>query len=191
LHHIIIGCGAAGRAALHQIRKYEPTAEITVVSAELDPFYLRPYLSYFLIDEDSPDMRYFQDETLRDESGVNYKLGVKAIRLLARENAVELSDGDRLTYNFLLIAAGTRFKPEEIAPEGVQYFTLKSKSDAMRLRREAEGAESILIYGGGYQALELTRIFHVQNRKVRWIAPPGFFWPRTLPGVTASQVHDK
>lgn len=191
MHHIIIGCGAAGRAALFQIRKLEPGARITVISDEIDPFYLRPYLGYFLINDKLPEAQRLADENLRDLTGVDFILGVKLSRVLPRENTVILSDGKALAYNFLLVATGTRFWPHEIAPEGATYLTLKTKADALRIRREAERARSVLIYGGGYQALELTRIFHLRGKKVRWLAPPGFFWPRQLPGVTAKDVKDK
>ena len=191
MHHIIVGCGAAGRAALFQIRKLEPGAEITVISEEADPFYLRPYLGYYLVDETLPEAQKLADEDLRELTGVNFLLGLKVTRVLPKDNTVELSDGNTLTYNFLLIATGTRFLAQELGPEGVRYFTLKSRSDALRLRREAERAESVLIYGGGYQALELLRIFHLKGKKVRWVAPPGTFWPRHLPGVTAGDVKEK
>ena len=191
MNHIIIGCGAAGRAALLQIRKREPNAQITVISDELDPFYLRPYLGYFLINVKLPEAQKLADENLREITGVDFRLGVKVTRLLARDNMVELSNGDKLKYNFLLVATGTRFILHEFAPEGAVYLTLKNKTDALRLKREAERAESVLVYGGGYQALELTRIFHLKGKKVLWMAPPGFFWPRKLPGVTAAEVKAK
>ena len=191
MNHIIIGCGAAGRAALFQIRKREPSAQITVISDELDPFYLRPYLGYFLINEKLPEAQKMADESLRELTGVDFQLGVKVTRVLARDNTVILSNGNKLDYNFLLVATGTRFKPHEFAPEGVAFLTLKTRTDALRLKRESESAESVLVYGGGYQALELTRIFHLKGKKVLWMAPPGFFWPRQLPGVTVAQIKDK
>ena len=191
MHHVIIGCGAAGRAALFQIRKLEPGAKVTVVSEEADPFYLRPYLGYFLINEKLPEAQKLADEDLRETTGVDFKLGIKVTRVLPKENSIELSDGSTLNYNFLLVATGTRLWPQEIAPEGVSYLTLKTRSDALRIKREAERAESVLVYGGGYQALELMRIFHFKGKKARWIAPPGFFWPRKLPNVSAIEVKEK
>ena len=191
MHHVIIGCGAAGRAALFQIRKREPKSKITVISDEADPFYIRPYLGYFLINEKLPEAQKLADEDFGRQAGVEFLLGVKVTRILARENTVELSNGKKLEYNFLLIATGTRFQPQDLVPEGIQYFTLKSKADALRLRRASESAESVLVYGGGYQALELTRVFHLKEKNVCWMAPPGFFWPRQLPDVSAQEVKAK
>ncbi|MCX6639436.1 MAG: FAD/NAD(P)-binding oxidoreductase [bacterium] len=191
MHHVIIGCGAAGRAALNRIRRDEPNAKITIISDELDPFYLRPYLGYFLINERLPEAQQLADAELSETTGVDFIMGVRVNRVMPKENAVELANGKKLNYNFLLVATGTRFWPQELAPEGTQYYTLKTKADALRLKREAETVESVLVYGGGYQALELTRIFHLKGKKVRWLAPPGFFWPRQLPGVTALDVKNK
>ncbi len=191
MQHIIIGCGSAGRSALFQIRKFDPEAKITVISEEADPFYLRPFLGYYLINDRLPESQKLVDEDLRGVSGVEFRLGVRVIRVSGKENLVELSDGNQLTYNYLLITAGTRPWPQEFNLEGVQTYLLKSKAEALRLKWAAETAEAVLIYGGGYQALELARIFHFKKKKVRWVAPPGFFWPRQMPHVTASEVKEK
>jgi nitrite reductase (NADH) large subunit len=191
MQHIIIGCGAAGRAALHRIRRDEPASKITVISDEIDPFYLRPFLGYFLINDRLPEAQQLADSELRETTGIDFVLGTRVNRVIPKDNSVELADGRLLKYNFLLISTGTRFWPQEIAPEGAQYFTLKTKADALRIRREVDRVESVLIYGGGYQALELARICHLKGKKVRWLAPPGFFWPKQMPGVTAIDVKAK
>jgi len=191
MHHIIIGCGSAGRAALFAIRKNDPEAQVTVISDEADPFYLRPFLGYYLISDKLPESQKMADEDLSGVAGVDFRLGVKVSKVLAKENSVELSDGSRLNYNFLLVSSGTRYWPQEFALDGIQTLMLKTKTDALRLKWESERASSVLVYGGGYQALELVRIFHFKKKKVRWISPPGFFWPRQLPYVTAGEVREK
>lgn len=191
MHYVIIGCGSAGRSALMQIRKNEPDAEITVISDEADPFYLRPYLGYFLINDKLPEAQKLADSDIGELTGVNFILGTRVTRILPKENQVELSNGKSVGYNFLLIATGTRYWPQEIAPMGLNYMTLKTRADALRIKRLGLDAESVLVYGGGYQALELVRIFHLKGKKTRWIAPPGFFWPRRLPNVTAIDVREK
>ena len=213
MKHVIIGCGAAGRAALFQIRKLESGAKVTVISDEADPFYLRPYLGYFLINEKLPEAQNLADEDLRETTGVDFKLGIKVTRVSPKENAIELSDGSTVDYNFLLVATGTRLWPQEIAPEGISYLTLKTRSEALRIKREAERAESVLIYGGGYQALELMRIFHgrircqlpdtplhllellADGKQLGWIAGRGFCFlqmlPLTAPDVNRTLGHPK
>ncbi|MFH1733363.1 MAG: FAD/NAD(P)-binding oxidoreductase [bacterium] len=190
MHYVIIGCGSAGRAALFQIRKHEPNAKLTVVSDEADPFYLRPYLGYYLINEKLPEAQKLADSDLRELTGIDFKLGVKVNRVIPKENTVELTDGSRLQYNFLLVASGTRFWPQELAPEGIACYTLKTRADAKRLKRLTDDVEAVLVYGGGYQALELMRIFHLKGKEASWLAPPGFFWPRKLPNVTAIEVKE-
>ena len=148
MHHVIVGCGAAGKAALQQIHKNDPKAKITVISDETDPFYLRPHLGYFLInDKLPPEAQKLADEELRELSGVEYILGTKVLRILPKENILELSDGKRLTYNFLLIATGTKFIIHDLAPYGANYFTLKNKADALRLKRLSLDTEAVLITG--------------------------------------------
>jgi nitrite reductase (NADH) large subunit len=191
MNHVIIGLGAAGRAALAQIQKFEPDSKITIVTDEADPFYSRPFIGQMLIDSEVGKADKSVEENLRSIKDTDFRLGTKVTRVDVRGNAVELSDGSRLNYNFLLIATGTRLWYQEFGLEGVQTYTLKSRADALRLKREAEGAKSVLIYGGGYQAVEMARVFHALGKKVRWISPPGFFWPRHLPHTTAAQVKEK
>jgi NADPH-dependent 2,4-dienoyl-CoA reductase/sulfur reductase-like enzyme len=190
MHHVIIGFGAAGRSALFQIRKFDPDSKITVVTDEADPFYLRPFLGQYLIDEDLPEAQSLGEDDARHLQGVDYRLGMRVMRVSPKENRVDLSDGSSLEYNYLLVAAGTRFWTQEFGLEA-HLYTLKTKADALRLLREARKAESVLVYGGGYQALEIARIFHFKRKQVRWVAPPGFFWPRQLPYITAAEVKEK
>jgi NADPH-dependent 2,4-dienoyl-CoA reductase/sulfur reductase-like enzyme len=191
MNHVIIGLGAAGRAALTQIHKFEPSSKITVISEEADPFYSRPYIGQMLIDPEVGKADKSVEDNLRHVKDVEFRLSTRATRVDAKGNAVELSDGTKINYNFLLIASGTRFWPQEFGLEGVHTFMLKTRADALRLKRESKDAKAVLVYGGGYQALELSRTFHGLGKKVRWIAPPGFFWPRQLPYITAAQVKEK
>lgn len=191
MQYIIIGCGAAGRTALYQIKKADPDSNIIVISEELDPFYLRPYLGYFLINDKLPEAQRLTDENFQETTDIDFRLGRKALWVNSRENLVGLSDGNSIKYNFLLITTGTRFTSPDPVFSGVQCYTLKSRSDALRLKNASEKARAILVYGGGYQALELTRVFHEKGKTVRWIAPPGQFWPRQLPNVTAEEVKQK
>ena len=191
MNHVIIGLGAAGRAALTQIHKFEPSSKVTVISDETDPFYSRPFIGQMLLDPEAGKAEKSVEDNLRSVKETDFRLGTRVTRVDTKGNTVELSDGSRITYNYLLIAAGTRFWPQEFGLEGVQSFMLKTRADSLRIQREAKNAQGILVYGGGYQALELARIFHLMGKKVCWISPPGFFWPRSMPYTTAAQVKEK
>lgn len=191
MDHVIIGLGAAGRTALTQIHKFEPKAKITVITDEVNPFYFRPFISQMLIEDNGGNVETSVEEELRNLNEVDFRLGIRVTHVDVRDNAVELSDGSRVNYNTLLIATGSRFWPQEFGLEGVQTFMLKTRADALRIKREAAMAQAILIYGGGYQAMEAARAFHLAGKQVCWIAPPGFFWPRQLPDITAAEARQK
>jgi NADPH-dependent 2,4-dienoyl-CoA reductase/sulfur reductase-like enzyme len=191
MNHVIIGLGAAGRAAMNQIHKFEPQAKITVISEEANPFYGRPFISHILTNLSDTSAETATQDDIKKSDNIDFRLGLRVTRLDSRNNTVELSDGSHLPYNFLLIATGTRLWPQEFGLEGVQTYTLKTRTDALRISRKAKESKAVLIYGGGYQALEIARVFHLGGKKVRWISPPGFFWPRQLPYITAAQVKEK
>jgi NADH dehydrogenase len=125
------------------------------------------------------DIAHSVRSILRDESNVKvWMASVDSVDLTGRQ--VELDDGRRLPYDYLVLAAGT--VPADFGVPGVadHAFTLKSLPGALRLRdhvlRQFEraardpslvdaGALTVVIAGGGPTGVELAgsfvELFHV------------------------------
>jgi NADPH-dependent 2,4-dienoyl-CoA reductase/sulfur reductase-like enzyme len=150
-HHVILGAGPAGVIAAETIRKHAPHDTITLVGDEAEPPYSRmaiPYLLMGNIDEAGTYLRktpsHFIDLMINQllAQGVSVDVATKSIAL---------STGERLGYDRLLIATGSRpARPPipGIASAGVHpCWTLEDARDIMALARP--GAR-VLQMGAGF-----------------------------------------
>src|SRR4051812_16487804 len=112
--YVIIGDGAAGMAAVAELRRADPAAVLTGVSDDPHPGYFRAALTNYLLGE-------LRDEQIWAASPSFYAdLGVA--RVFARVTAVDppasclwLASGEAVTYDALLVATGARARAAPFA----------------------------------------------------------------------------
>ena len=106
MNHVIIGAGPAGVTAAEEIRRQDPSAQITLISHEAEAPYSRmaiPYLIKNQIEEKGTFLR-ISDTHFED---LNIKLLNAEIRSIdTAGKSLSLRDGESLTYDKLLIASG-------------------------------------------------------------------------------------
>ena len=107
--HVIVGAGQAGGWAAVAMRQAGYTGRIVLIGEESWRPYERPPLSKeVLTDEPEPPIKYFHPEGRYEEQGIELLLGVSAQAVDAPGHLVQLSDGQLLKYDRLLLAAGGR-----------------------------------------------------------------------------------
>ena len=117
--YVILGGSIAAVAAIEGIRSEDKEGEILVVGEEPCKAYGRPLISYYLLGEtDLPRMDY-RPEAFYEENHVMLRLGVRAERIDPEEKTVTLSDGEKLGYEKLLVATGSR--PFDPPMEGIEH----------------------------------------------------------------------
>ena len=156
MKHLILGFSAAGANAAETIRRFDDSAEITVVSADPREFYLRLDLEGIFHGKSAADLAPRSSEYWREKNifvVCDEATGVDAMR---RE--VKTAAGRALSYDRLLIATGAlprRLKvPGEDLDGIVTYHTL---DDAEKISAYRERVKDIVIAGGGILGLELAR----------------------------------
>ena len=90
---------------------------------------------------------------------VDWRFGVAAIGLDPRTRSVTLADGDKMTYDKLLIATGTRARPwfneEEAKLEGV--LSLRTIEDGVEFKRlMVQRPRRVLVIGSGVTGSEVA-----------------------------------
>lgn len=134
---VVVGASLAGLRAAETLRAKGFAGELTIVGDEPRPPYDRPPLSKQVL----LGRVRAQDVGLPRRRAVDarWRLGVSATGLDPSVKRVLLADGDRLRYDRLLIATGTRARPwphpEQAALDGV--LTLRTVDDAGRAGRSA------------------------------------------------------
>lgn len=154
-HVVVVGAGLAGLRTVETLRAEGYAGRISLVGAEPHPPYDRPPLSKEILAGKWPDER----ATLRDTAGlaeldVEVHLGVAAIGV--DEDAVELSDGARLSYDVLVVATGVHARRLPAQPEHPKVHMLRTLDDCGSLRSSLATAHSLLLIGAGFIGAEVA-----------------------------------
>jgi len=172
---VIVGNGVAGVTAARA------GAEVEIYTQETHHYYPRPRLQRFLAGEMELEDLYFYPPAWYEERGIAVHLGVEVTGLDPAARRILLADGRRVSYDRLLLAAGSRpFIPpiEGVDREGV--FSLRTIEDALAIKRWAEGAERAVVVGGGLLGLEAARALRALGLKVTVLERGPYLLPRQL-----------
>ena len=179
--YVILGGSIAAVAAIEGIRSKDRRGEILVVGEEPCKAYGRPLISYYLLGEtDLPRMDY-RPEAFYKENHVMLRLGVRAERIDPEEKTVTLSDGEKLGYEKLLVATGSR--PFDPPMEGIEHvkerFHFMTKADALALDKALSPEKRVLIVGAGLIGLKCFEGIAARVKSVRFVD----LAPRILPAI--------
>lgn len=190
--YVILGCGPAGRAAACEIRSEDPKAQVTLVSREFTPFYLRPALADYVAGMLGRREIVLQDKKILEDPGIEVRAGCRVYRLFPHESRILLSDGTSLYFDRLLIATGASPRLSGYAARlRNKVHTLANFADAMRISRVDLPEDGwILVSGEGYTGMEVVRAFAKKGCRVVYLTTHTRFWnPRS--SVARSDVLHK
>ena len=138
---VIVGASLAGLRAAQTIRKSFDGA-VVMVGAETHFPYTRPPLSKELLHSEA------EPALACENLDVEWRLGTTATGLDVSRREVSLGD-ERLRYDRLLIATGTRARPGN-------GMTLRSLDDAVALKAALQTASSLAVIGAGFIGCEVA-----------------------------------
>lgn len=154
---IVIGSSAAGVSAAFAMRRAGFTGTITVVGAEPHEPYERPPLSKSLLSGGTtglksifPAQHYVDDE-------IDLVLGVGARGLDTRRRTVELTDGQLLPADHVVLATGVRARRLPIPGADLGgVVVLRDAADADTVASRLATGGPLVVIGGGFIGLELA-----------------------------------
>ena len=149
--YVIIGGSAAAIGCIEGVRSVDITGEIILITGETEWNYSRPLISYLLEGKTTRDKMWCRPDSFFTRNGVTVKAGVLATALDAGDRTVRLSTGERLAYDRLLAATGSRpFVPPIPGLETVERtFCFQTLSDASALAEALRPESRVLILGAG------------------------------------------
>ena len=189
-HYVILGNGVCGMEAALALRRREAEARITIVSEEHDHFFSRPALMYVLCGQ--LDLR----ATEPYDRGLYARMGFERVRkralgLEAAERSLVFEGGERLGYDKLLLAAGSRARP---APwpgaegPGLHYFV--TLGDLLGLDREAKPGMRAVVIGGGLIGVEVAEVLVQRGLGVVFAIRENWYFPLALDRNEAALVSE-
>lgn len=189
-HFVIIGNGAAGYRAAKSLRRADADAQISVITEDRHPFYLRRQLADFVAGVLSLPELIFQSRNTYRRERIDLFLMTRVERIDPAAHEVVLSNGERVRYDRLLVATGTRAVPFGIPGadlEGV--VTFDTLSQAQEVKRLLPDVREAAILGEGIVGLTLTESLLASGVRVTQLMRGDRFWPEMLDEHTSSLVQ--
>lgn len=157
-HLVIVGGGLASAKTVQSYREGGGDDRITLISADSFVPYHRPPLSKrYLRGEIEADGTFVAPEDFYREQDVELRLETHVERVLADERALELSDGERVPYDRLVVATGGT--PRHLGVPGEEsdrVFRLRTLADSTAIREAAGSSGRAVVVGGSFIGSEVT-----------------------------------
>ncbi|MFC0531200.1 NAD(P)/FAD-dependent oxidoreductase [Phytohabitans kaempferiae] len=151
---VVVGGGLGGLRTVEALRRLGHRGAITLVSDEQVVPYDRPPLSKQLLDQH----RLLEPPYLRAPDAYadlcDLVLGRRAARLDVAGRAVVLDDGTEVPYTSAVLATGTT--PRHLPLFADVGHTVRTYTDAVRLRQAILKHEKLAIVGGGFMGCEIA-----------------------------------
>lgn len=153
---VVIGGGLTAAKAVETLREEGFGGAITLIGEESERPYERPPLSKdYLQGKLTSDELYVHAEGWYGEHDVDTRFGDAAVSIDRDGRTVTLASGDRVVYDQLLLATGSR--PNTIRIPGADLagvFSLRRIGDSDQIRAAFVDAKKLVVIGAGWIGLE-------------------------------------
>ncbi len=156
--YVIVGGGLAAASAVEGIRELDADGEITVVSAERElPYHRPPLTKGFLAGREPLETLKVHDATWYRDNRVRYRLGVEAKSVHQKKQTVTLASGERLPYDRLLLATGSRARQLPVpGADTPGVFHLRTIAESAALKAALKSGAGVVIAGGSFIGMEVA-----------------------------------
>lgn len=173
---VVVGASLAGLRACETLREEGFTGRLVLIGAEKRMPYDRPPLSKEILQGKwEPEKALLRRGEL-DDLELDFRQGTRAVSLDAAARVVTLDDGEKISFDGLVIATGARVRRLDIAEgfEGVHY--VRTMDDVLALRKDLEkaalrGAARVAVIGAGFIGCEVASSCRHRGLDVTVIEP--------------------
>ena len=180
-HYVIIGNGPAGNHAASTLRDNDKDAKITIVSDEAIPFYYKPRLTRYILDEIDAKALLVKQLSSYSDNRIRLRLGQPVDKIIPAEKAVSLHHKEEVHYTKLIIATGSR---PRVLPTMRGYADclkfISSYDQVMAYKDQIKQAQRFFIFGGDLVAFKFVRLLSKMGKEVVLLIYPDAFWPFSL-----------
>ncbi|MGM0688915.1 MAG: NAD(P)/FAD-dependent oxidoreductase [Bacillota bacterium] len=166
---VIIGAGPAGVTVAETLRMLDDQCEIVMLSGEPYPPYSPPAMAeYFLTGK---AVHFWKGEDFPKSFRLDYRSGECVLEIDPQRRLVILAGGQKLSYDKLVIAAGSRlYAPIDGSDkDGIHNFkSLQAGEKLLGLVRSRE-VKSALIVGAGFIGVEIALLLQAMGLEVKML----------------------
>ncbi len=154
---VIVGGGGTGDYAAFTLRKRGFDGEITIISADRDRPYDRPYLSKeFLRGEIEPPKVFLHDESDYAKERIELHLEQHVTGGSLTERRLTVAGGDDVSFDVLVLGLGGTPRRLPGIPDAENVLTLRSLGDSKAIREALGHARRLLLIGAGFIGAEVA-----------------------------------
>jgi NAD(P)H-nitrite reductase large subunit len=183
---LIIGSGPAGIVAAEEMRAADPAVELEMITQEPYPPYSPPAMAdHFLTGRSEP--LFWKGADVCERLGIAYHSPARVAAVEAGGAGVRLESGERLDYDALLIASGSRLHAPIDGADlpGVHDFKSLAAAETIMGRVRRHEATTALIVGAGFIGMEIALLLADLGVHVTIIGRRTWVMPRMLDPETA------
>lgn len=171
---VIVGAGAAGFAAAEMLHRRNFPGSIVMLSNDSAPPIDRPNLSKDYLAGSAPqDWLPLRPNSFYRDAGIDLRLGADVIDLDTKSREVQLSGGERVAYDQLLLTTGA--EPVRLTIPGANLphvHSLRRLADCEAIIEAAKsGARRVVVLGASFIGLEVAAALRARGIEVHVVAP--------------------
>jgi 3-phenylpropionate/trans-cinnamate dioxygenase ferredoxin reductase subunit len=187
---VIVGAGHAGVQAAASLREEGYDGPVILLGDENELPYHKPPLSKTFIKDAEAKPQPLRGETFYTGNTIDFRPGVTVERIDLGGRQLELAGGDRLAFDHLVLATGSRPRLLPLVGSDLAgVLSLRSIGDARLIRDQSGRSEEVVILGGGFIGLEIAATLTAGGRKVTVVEAAPRLLGRAVAPVVASHVH--
>jgi 3-phenylpropionate/trans-cinnamate dioxygenase ferredoxin reductase subunit len=165
---VIVGAGQAGFQVAASLRGDGHDGPILLLGAEDHPPYQRPPLSKgLLLGKMARERLLFRQPDFYAGKAIALRLGQTVTAIDRAGRAVATASGERIPYDTLVLATGTRVRPLPVpGTELAGVVHLRTLDESEDLARRVAAAERVVVIGGGFIGLEVAAAVRMLGKPV-------------------------
>ncbi len=167
---IIIGAGHSGGIVASEIRKNNKKVSITIFGEESYFPYQRPQLSKsFIKGEIEEKSLFLKSKDFYKKNNIDVITDTKIIEINKNKKIVTSEKGDKYTYDFLVIATGSKLTKLNLECSDSNIHYLRTIKESLRIKDQIDQNKKLVIVGAGYIGLEIACFARSRGSKTKVI----------------------
>ena len=155
--YLIIGNSAGGIGAAEAIREIDRDGSLAIISDEPYSTYSRPLISKYLSKERAFDTMLYRPTEFYEQKDIASLLGKRVTGLDPESHVAELSSGEKIEWEKLLLATGgTPIVPPIKGADRQGVFSFTTFDDAKAIDDFLDGCSKAVVIGGGLIGVSVT-----------------------------------
>src|ERR1700682_2945746 len=186
---VIVGGGGVGDAAAFALRKRGFDGMVTIVSADHDRPYDRPYLSKeFLRGEVELPKVFLHEESEYAKEGIELQLNRKVTGGSLSGGKLAVDGGGELEFDAVVLGLGGTPHRLPDVPRAENVLMLRSLRDSKALRQAIHGASRLLLIGAGFIGAEVGASARQMGKEVLMVESAPVPLSRSL-GAEVGEIY--